>query len=134
MTNTDNTPTETLETATPDEMSENLRAALLEVRARIAQGWTQGAFARDALCNVKRPCTRGITAWSLHGAVLEIRDDDMADAVDDILTRAVERHGFCITVNGHALANFNNAAGRTVSEVFALIDEAINSVQLTEGR
>jgi len=58
----------------------------------------------------------------------------MADAVDDILTRAVERHGFCITVNGHALANFNNAAGRTVSEVFALIDEAINSVQLTEGR
>ena len=89
---------------------------LIEGRARIARGWTQGASARDVTGSVTRAWAEEAVCWCAMGAVA-CREDDWATtaAAWVVLEEAA----------GMWVAEWNEAPGRTHEDVLALYDRAI---------
>jgi len=121
------------------ERSDNelLHCALTEARAKVARGWTQGTWARDAVG--ERAPERGNAAvcWCIVGALNAVADDreghhlfwvaGLLEPARDALYEALEDLGGYDF--GTALVEFNDAPGRTQAEVLALFDLAIAAVE-----
>jgi len=87
-------------------------------RAKIAQGWCQGASARDAdgqLTGVTQP---DACCWCAIGAVYAAAplEPDSGDAAFEYLARVTP---------GHLIGTWNDDPSRTQAEVLALFDRAI---------
>ena len=97
--------------------SEVLRAA----RAKIVQGWTQGAFARDAEGRSTPWQGDEAVCWCAMGAIgcVGPDHDDIAESVLIALQRAIGPTGYT------AISHFNDADGRTKDDVLAAFDRAI---------
>lgn len=94
---------------------ETLRVA----RERVAQGWTQGWFARTAdgvLCGARDPAA---VCWCIRGAICSTSDDSLDRAVEALRD----------TLGWDNIAAWNDADGRTQAEVLALFDATLATLE-----
>lgn len=98
---------------------------LKKVRERLAQGWTQGCYARDKDGKRTQPTWPDAVRWCVLGACYSSTepglfsgscDTDARDALYQALDDIGQKTG---------LATWNDLAGRTQEEVLALVDRAI---------
>ena len=124
---------------TPEERGEVARledTQLLELlrasRGKIAAGWTQGCFAKDALGEQVNPEAPTATCWCAVGAVRASMGPAYRIAMIDGRAHA-ELYEAIASVgaidSGDAIVEFNDKQGRTQAEVLALFDRAIAAVE-----
>jgi hypothetical protein len=90
-----------------------------KVAAKIEQGWTQEAFARDAKGNTVDSNSPKAVCWCLRGAMQEEEAGDAYYWVNRSLINALE------TKTGRVnLTAFNDMPGRTKEDVLQLIQAA----------
>lgn len=92
---------------------------LTAARAKIAQGWTQGACARDVDGDEVLQSSERATCWCASGAVYATCSGDRfaaSDAFDSLERLVPTRLG---------IAGYNDAPERTHADVLALMDRAI---------
>lgn len=92
------------------------RAELEAVRAKIAQGWTQGVAARDANGLECPPTAKRAANFCLVGACIA------GDVFSGDLRKALR-------ISSISLAEWNDADGRTQADVLARIDTALAEPQ-----
>lgn len=94
---------------------------LVAARAKVAQGWTQRASARNADKAKVHPCDPAARCWCMLGAVAAITHNtpvvsmDIADTLRNALPEAPRWDN----------ASYNDTLGRTQAEVLAVFDHAI---------
>ncbi len=111
-------------------------AMLSEARGLLLRGWSRGAQARDAAGSVVPAWSADARSWSLLGALLASWHRQNEDTMDlDFVA-----HGFDARALGAAtqvlgevtgtasIENWNDDAGRTLAEVIATVDRAIELV------
>lgn len=124
---------------TPEERGEVARledAQLLELlrtaRGKLAAGWTQGCFAKDATGAQVNPEASEATCWCAVGAVRASMGPAYRIAMIDGRAHA-ELYEAIASVgavdSGDAIVEFNDKAGRTQVEVLDLFDRAIAAVE-----
>ncbi len=99
-------------------MTKTVKDVLIAARAKIEQGWTQGASARDALSNAVAFDDQNATCWCMVGALFA------AEPIDDML-RVDARLSLRIHPARVGISRFNDTPGRTKEEVLAVFDKAI---------
>jgi len=91
---------------------------LIEGRARIARGWTQRVWARDAGGCASDGTAAEAVCWCALGA--------LAGAEVDHISRAMAELGAALPEGAHhGVDEWNDAPGRTHEDVIALYDRAI---------
>ena len=90
-------------------------------RERIARGWCQDSYAEDKEGRRTSPLSNFACAWCMMGALRPEGIECMA--AEPFLRRLVPHH---------ALAQFNDAPGRTQAEVLAVYDKAIAMAEAEE--
>jgi hypothetical protein len=97
--------------------------ALVEARAMVAMGWTQGVYARDADGNDIEDCddTRDAACWCASGA-LHLSGGTFGSHARSALVAAIETSD---------IAGWNDDPARTQEEVLAAFDKAIALVRAT---
>lgn len=107
---------------------------LIGARARVARGWTQGAYARDAqgreLSCSWHPDTECMCAV---GAILASRGRaSEACAVDALLASILDQIPFQSDLPMTRIIRWNDAPSRTQADVLAAFDRAIAALQEEE--
>jgi hypothetical protein len=96
----------------------NVVEALNLVKDKLSTGWTQKTCARDKRGLPVASCDREAVCWCMIGAIGRVTDGDVFNETVEALEAALPRgYGF--------VSEFNDAEGRKVEDVFALIDKAI---------
>jgi hypothetical protein len=99
---------------------------LAATRELIVSAWTQHAEARDAAGVPVAPWDPEARSWSLLGALVATYErgvwvDDESTAIAEL---AAGCHLLAAVVDSDSLTDWNDARGRTQSEVIRAIDEA----------
>ena len=92
---------------------------LVAARAKIAQGWCQGAYAKDAKGEATESLSPDAERWCSAGAITA------STGANDFFAREAARDAFVKAIDAGNLALWNDAPGRTQAEVLAVFDEAI---------
>lgn len=102
----------------PTEVAEVLTAA----RALILKGWAQNFYAVDRAGLFVSPTDEAARAWCLSGAVMTVL---RAGTYDDPLETEDVAFTLLQTLVGDAVTDWNDAPGRTQTEVVEILDKAI---------
>lgn len=102
------------------EVTAQAIAFLRRVESRLRQGWTQGAWARDAAGTARLPFSSAACRWCLAGA---LRAGDAPSGRARLWARAAV--GRAIGDLG-CLVCWNDTPGRTQTEVLAVVAQAID--------
>lgn len=113
-------------------------AILTEARGLLVRGWSQRAQARDGTGNVVSAWSEDARSWSVLGALLASWNRQQAESLDmDFVA-----HGFDARALGDAtqaigdvtgnasIEGWNDDPARTVGEVIATIDRALELLAL----
>jgi hypothetical protein len=110
-------------------------AMLMEARGLLLRGWSQSAQARDASGHAVQAWSQEAASWSLLGSLLSswyrhnesLHDDFVAHSMDArALGDAMAALG---TATGSAdLDGWNDAEGRSLADVLAAIDAAVETL------
>jgi hypothetical protein len=100
-------------------------AVLREARRLIAEvGWTQGAYARDAVGTTISPAREDATCFCMEGALRRAsRDRGLFDAAEGVI---LDKCGEL------TIPSFNDAPDRTKDEVLSVLDRAIAAAEAGE--
>ena len=112
---------------TPSALPCDTRRVLQEARALIAQGWTQGEFARKAGVPTGTSAL-GSDCWCASGALshVALRHGDYDMPAKDKARRVLgDVLGPDFAAYGFSLPRWNDDPARTQEEVLALFDKAI---------
>ena len=91
---------------------------LVAARAKVEQGWTQRAFARDRLGLAVKFGSDKAVCWCLEGALLAVGSEAMSEA-GGLLQAVISS----LT----SLFCWNDTPGRTKEEVLGLFDKVIGA-------
>ena len=97
-----------------------MTAALREAARLVRQGWCQGRLAETAHGAEVHPCSPEAARWCLVGAV--VRATGNGDSYP-VLDAVIAHLGF--DRRGESLRDWNDAPGRTVDEVAAVLLGAV---------
>jgi hypothetical protein len=120
------------------EAAEHPAAAMLsEARGLLLRGWAQHAQARDAMRNVVPAWSGDARSWSVLGALLAIWHRQNGEAVDlDFVAHRLDARALGEATQALSeemgtanIEHWNDDAGRTLAEVIATIDRAIERLQ-----
>jgi hypothetical protein len=101
------------------------REVLENGRELVAQGWSQGAEARDSDQNAVHPWSSEARSWSVLGAIVcgdETRRGRVP--IDQLATAAIL---LAHSVDTPSLSKWNDQPGRTQAEALAAFDAALAS-------
>jgi hypothetical protein len=108
---------------------------LVAARAKIAQGWTQRVYARDARDRAVMYDSPAATCWCLNGALASLAwtgpDPELVEAYRLVRAAAV---GDGAEFPFEKSVKWNDAPGRTQAEVLAAFDRAIALAATPEPR
>lgn len=100
----------------------SMAEVLVEARAKIAQGWCQGASARDGYGNNVDPDAPTATCWCLFGAIISTNKV--------LYTNVYKVYDQMSAVEGCEVGpQWNDVTGRTQAEVVAMLDRTIAVVE-----
>ena len=102
------------------------RAVLENGRDLVAQGWTQGAYARDRAGEPVHPWNAQARAWSVLGAIVCGDETHQGRVPIGMLAYAVMAVGDVLDTA--SLDGWNDMPGRTQADALAAFDAAIASV------
>jgi hypothetical protein len=102
------------------------RAILENGRDLVAQGWTQGAYARDRAGDPVHPWNAQARAWSVMGAIVCGDETHQGRVPMGMLADAVIAVG--AVLDTASLDDWNDMPGRTQADALAAFDAAIASV------
>jgi hypothetical protein len=109
---------------------------LMEARGLLLRGWSRGAQARDRNGTVVAAWSEDASSWSLLGSLLATWRHQNAGSLD----QDVVAHTIDVQALGHATAalseiagpasleEWNDEPGRTITDVIAAIDDAVQMV------
>jgi hypothetical protein len=101
------------------------RKVLQNARDLVAQGWTQGASARDRNGKAVHPWNAQARSWSVLGAIVCGDATRQGRVPMSLLAEAV--HLLAAALHTASLNEWNDAAGRTQADALAGFDAAIAS-------
>jgi hypothetical protein len=101
------------------------QAVLRNGRDLVAQGWTQGASARDREGTAVHPWSAQARSWSVLGAIVCGDETRQGRVPIGQLAEAVML--FAASLDTASLNNWNDAPGRTQADALAGFDAAIAS-------
>jgi len=104
------------------------------IRTRIATGYTQGAWARDAAGEWCHPGVRWAVAWSLGGACSDRAFPYITPMRSIVAARVAIADAIGLEMSDDftpwdVVKRWSEVAGRTQGEVMAAVDAAIEGVQ-----
>lgn len=106
---------------------DRLLAVLIKARAKIGQGWTQGAFARDAQGAEVEPDSAEAVMFCAAGAYYAVaRPREVAQTMDALRSALPAEYSY-VTI-------YNDTFGRRQHEVLALYDRAIENSRREKER
>lgn len=105
----------------------SVKEGLIKARAKVEEGWCQGAAARDKGGLAVAATSSDATRFCILGAINAARLDNGVSVIGELYCALKCEAG------ESSLAGFNDAPGRTQEEVLALFDKAIARVEESNG-
>jgi hypothetical protein len=108
---------------------------LMEARGLLLRGWSQGAQARDERGHIVPAWSRDASSWSLLGALLASWQTHNEALHEDFVAHSMDARalGDAMAALGDAtgsaaLDQWNDTEGRTLADVLAAVDRAIETL------
>jgi hypothetical protein len=114
-------------------LSKETKAVLVEARALLARGWTQGHYARtatgDPVASMLGRQVGDAVCWCAEGALLAVNHGVFPYKARTEIKRVIGQLGL---VGPDAIVRWNDAKDRTQAEVLDVFDRAIANVEHRE--